>query len=167
MGRSISKPNNSASVVYLEANLQEFDYEFLLEDIKAEVAEVFPSFENCEKWIGNENRAVLENRHAFITVSEYCGVVAIALVPKNEEQEGNASLQALTSNWIKKVSWKFEDSLTRAFGESVIKPVGVFSNGETVYKREEEDEEDPFRNFGKVPNTEKAFMRFVARGMRK
>lgn len=148
MGRSVSTPSNCEAVAYrdisefgaifeelengdfdydnivdYDSELGRDDFEFFIDGIREEAKANWASFEDCETWVGNEDRAILENGHAYIGVSEYCGLASIWLVPKEGEFE------ELSAAWCATIAAKFE----RKFGEFV--KVGTFSNGESVYER--------------------------------
>ena len=112
----------------------EFDWEDFIEDIQETCKSLWKSFDDCDKWLGNEDRVLLENSLCYIGVSEYCGCAAIWIASKKEEllntghvlDEGTANL---CDGFIARIAPRFE----KTFGEFV--RVGTFSNGESVYKR--------------------------------
>lgn len=148
MGRSVSYPSDSVVVcyrdvssfgaVYAEDENGDFDYddivdidefearddfEFFVEDIRESVKSEWPSFYEEDGWIDREDRILLANGHAYVGVSEYCGLASIWLVPRESEHE------ELSAAWCASIENKFK----KLFGELV--KVGSFSNGESVYKK--------------------------------
>ena len=72
--------------------------------------------------VGHEDHAILENGHCYIGVSEYCGLVSIWLVPKDEYPD-------LSQKWCDQIGNKFYNLF------SEYKHVATFSNGEAIYER--------------------------------
>lgn len=111
-----------------DEDLGSMDWEDFILDIKECMKADFPSFEDCDKWVGNEDHAILENRFAYFGVSEYCGLVSMWLVLKDGDDYGDEQ-RGLKERWAKQVTPKFE----KRFGE--LRKLGTFSNGESVYER--------------------------------
>lgn len=125
MSRSVSVPRNAEVVCYQHRKFEdEFEWEDLVEDIRESCKSVWPSLEDCDEFLDREDHALLENRLVYIGVSEYCGLVAIWIVPK-EDYYGNE--KPLAFGWIGRISERFREM----FGELVCK--GRFSNGEAVF----------------------------------
>ena len=123
MARSVSIPSGALAVEYADAcEVDADDWGYLLEALQDVATECYPSLSACDEWLGREDRAVLENSHCYITVSEYCGLVALAIVPK----EGN-----LAERWCRQVDLAL---LVEVFGPRLISK-GRFSNGEQVFSR--------------------------------
>lgn len=123
MARSVSVPSGALAVEYADAcDVDADDWGYHLEALRDLAAERYPSLSACNEWLGREDRAVLENAHCYITVSEYCGLVAVAIVPK----EGN-----LAERWCSQVDLA---PLVEAFGPRLISK-GRFSNGEQAFFR--------------------------------
>lgn len=164
MGRSVSTPTNASWVTYQPVLFQDHDYgvqydeeqdcyvfsdgspvdeesyavffnfEDVIEWLQYAGKDRWPSFTECDKWIGDEDHAVLENDHAYLGVSEYCGMLSIWLVPKENEISDNVYYSGkdtfgLAMNWINQIGPKFADT----FGKYA--KVATFSNGEAVYER--------------------------------
>lgn len=127
MGRSVSVPSDAFAVSYQQFDGEEdFDWEFFIDDIKEQVKSEFPSFEDADFWLDREDHALLENRFAYFGVSEYCGLVSLWLVLKDELDDRD---YALAQGWANRVKSSFE----KKFG--TLRKVGSFSNGEGVYER--------------------------------
>ena len=145
MGRSVSVPRGATIVCYTplsyymshdEDSGECFgDYEYDVQEVIQErVKHKYPSFKNCDDWLGREDHAILKNDYAFIGVSEYCGLLSIWLVPHDlkgayySEERMKIGLQkrflTIIEPWFKKT---FED-LTK---------LGTASNGESFFKRRE------------------------------
>ena len=66
----------------------------------------------------------MANRHAWVGVSEYCGLVAFWIVAKDDTGH-----EALSERWVAQVA----DRFTSTF--STLNRLGTFSNGEGVFER--------------------------------
>lgn len=128
MGRSVSYPRN-AVVAYSTFEVDpHWDYqgewEDLVDGFRDQVAELFPSMERADKWLGREDHAVMANRHAWAGVSEYCGLVAFWIVAKDDTGH-----EALSERWVAQVAERFTSTF------STLNRLGTFSNGEGVFER--------------------------------
>ena len=122
MGRSVSVPTNAHTVCYRDVTTFEFHedwYEFV-DDIRREARQRWPSMTACDVWLDREDHAILENTHAYIGVSEYCGIASVWLVSKGE---------ALADAWCDKICNKFRE----LFKEYEL--IAVASNGEALFDR--------------------------------
>lgn len=133
MGRSVSTPHNATAVAYLNFEPEypddcQHDWDDLVEWIKDTAADRWPSLEDCDQWIGREDHAILENGHAYIGVSEYCGLVAVWLVPK-EDNGYSHDHSALADRWCSQIASRFRE----LFG--TLRSIGTASNGEQFFER--------------------------------
>ena len=126
MARSVSYASGSIAVCYRDIGYLEEDYQWrdFVEWVQDTALDNWPTFKDCDYWLGREDRAILENRWAYIGVSEYCGLASIWLVPK--EPEGQIGL---ASKWCQSIIPTFK----KTYGELV--KVTTFSNGEAIFKR--------------------------------
>lgn len=157
MGRSVSTPSNCQAVARkdtgyfgydyndekqaydFDAGYSEFqaedDYDFLKESIIESAQEQWPSFVVVnDKWLGREDRVLLENDLAYIGVSEYCGLTAVWLKSKFDELDGSyyaeeASRAPLSKNFVAQIEAKFMDM----FNE--YNKVGTFCNGDVLLEK--------------------------------
>lgn len=124
MARSVSIPYGALAVSYADASeLDQYDFDDAVSNLRWSLQKRYPSLRPCNEWIGREDRAVLENPYCHITVSEYCGLVAVCAVPKY----GNKA----SRDWCDKV--KLDDA-AGYFGPLLVSQ-GRFSNGEQVFRR--------------------------------
>lgn len=136
MGRSVSVPRNAVWTVYLDGSCEcePGDYcdcfEYLLDDIRQSIKGRYPSFEDSDCWLGREDHGVLENRHGHITVSEYCGLVALCFVPREEHYNDNAGSYALRQHFGEQI-----EAGVRKLYPGHLRKLGTFSNGESIYQR--------------------------------
>ena len=122
MGRSVMTHRNAIATVYLGSDWNDSedwddDVQYYFDTIHT----YFKSFRQTTRWEGNEMLVIAQNEHVFVTVSEYCGLVAICLVP----HEG----RTLAEPWCRRVASSFE----RLFS-SRLKLIGRASNGECFYE---------------------------------
>lgn len=100
--------------------------------LKDELQARFPSLTACDEWLGREDRAVLQNDHAYFGVSEYMGLVSVWAVPKQDDGWGQ-NMDGLHAHWTGLAEAKAKDAV-KAAGELLVK-VATFSNGEAVFQR--------------------------------
>ena len=129
MSRSVSYASGSVAVAYQTLQDQSEDDDFgaeifddVIEDIQEYAPTLWPSFEKTDKWLDREDHAILSNRHAYIGISEYCGLVSVWLVPRDEENN-------LANQWCASITKKFH----KAFG--TLNKIGTASNGEAFFER--------------------------------
>lgn len=138
MGRSVSVPSDAVATVYLACEIEdEWDWTDFIDDLQDTLIERFPSFDPCDRWVGREEKAVLENHHGKVVVAEYCGLVSVSLVPEeyssgysDDAQRGN-----LAEAWCNKVAGTFTTYLHDRYQHSSLQKLGTMSDGCGVYKR--------------------------------
>lgn len=123
MGRSVSTPSEASVVVYASFEGDSDDFNDCGDELQRLAMRKYPSLSRANRWIGRENHVVLENKHCSITVSEYCGLAAVAIVP-------GSGYGALSENWCDKVDLR---PLADCFGPRLIS-MGRFSNGEQIFQ---------------------------------
>jgi len=131
MGRSVSYPSDCSAVCFRSFECEgefdaEFELEYFVDWIKESATAKFPSLCECDKWLGREDHAILENDHACVGVSEYCGLVAIWLKAKDEYPNDHPEL---SRSWTDRVS----DTFHGLFAE--YRKLGHISNGEGVFEK--------------------------------
>ncbi len=156
MGRSVSTPSNCNTVAYkdvshmgyefdestneydtsdFDSTLSEIQWDDFVADINEQVLTHWSSFEAVKnKWLGREDRVLLENAFAYIGVSQYCGSAAIWLKSKRDELDGSYYVDEqrvanLSDAFCNKIAAKF----TSLFGE--YRKVGTFSNGVAAFEK--------------------------------
>jgi hypothetical protein len=124
MSRSVAVPSGAEKVAYAVMSPDDDSFHAFdeaVEDAVAVLQSKRPSLKVCDYWVGRESRAIVENDKCLVAVSEYCGVVSLACVPKADRfADYAASINLYPA--------------VECFGESIIK-LGTFSNGESVYER--------------------------------
>lgn len=125
MARTVSVPCGAVAVAYQDVTgYEEWEFEDYTEYLRETVKSHWPSFEDADGWLGREDAMLLENGHAYVGISEYCGLAAIWLVPKDDNEHPE-----LSESWCEKIADKFETLL----GE--YRKVGCASNGECFYEK--------------------------------
>lgn len=126
MGRSVSTPSGAAFVVYthLDSDLigdahDWFDYVCGLQEYWGAL---WPSLYAASEWLGREDKAIMQNRHAWLGVSEYCGLVALWGVPKDDTC-------GLALHWLAQCGARMQ----REYG--TLQRLGSMSNGVSVFRR--------------------------------
>lgn len=110
------------------------EWDYYVDDFRSMMKQAFPSLDECDKWVGREDHALLENQYAFFGVSEYCGLVSMWVQPKDPHYSENESWDARRDHWIAQIERKFHETANLCFG-TAIRKLGSFSNGEGVYER--------------------------------
>jgi len=141
MGRSVSTASGAVETCFLDFSEDLCDevcgpenWDCIVESIQGVLTERFPSLSECDRWVDREDRAILENDHASVVVSEYCGTVALCLVPKEDDGYGDPTSN-LHQHWCGQIGPAFRRTVAKAFPESAMVRIGTFSNGESVYRR--------------------------------
>ena len=137
MGRSVSFP---AGAIVAFATLEveypddwEFEFDWLVDDLRSRAATAFPSLKDRDGWRGREDRIVMRNALADFGVSTYCGLIAIWIVEREDAAYLDADWRIARSprarRWLSQIAPRF-DAL---FGEFDL--VGRLSNGESIFRR--------------------------------
>lgn len=140
MGRSVSSPHNVAVVLYsvlpedFDSDMWQDECERFVESVQRRFKSMYAiDWRSRHAWVGREDRALCENSFAYIGVSEYCGLVALWILPKDPDWYANAGWEALRDNWIESVRGSFEKITDGWFGRAC-QHVATASNGEAFYK---------------------------------
>lgn len=135
MGRSVSVPQHAAVVVYAHFERDAEDdwaWDDFTQDLTAALKRAFPSLLDCSDWIGREDHGVLRNNHAHVTLSEYCGLIAVCLVPRGYDYDDPT---VLAHNWCAVVEDKFRAVVAETAPGPVLKRIATASNGEAFFER--------------------------------
>lgn len=133
MGRSVSTPPNATVVAYAMAYVADLELgedqyeenENPVPDIQDVCKTFWPSLRTCDEWLDREDHAILENAVAYVGVSEYCGLVAVWILPKCDANGHNN----LGEQWAINIAPSFLHQF------STLKRLGTMSNGQSVYER--------------------------------
>ena len=102
------------------------DWDFIVEDFREQVLAHYPSARTSDGWIGREDRIVAMNGYARFGLSEYCGCIAYWVVLRDTidpDREG------LAQRWFDQIKAGFKQRF------ATLVRLGVFSNGESIYRR--------------------------------
>lgn len=130
MARSVYVPSRAVQVAYADAGWMEdsYDWDDAVDNAVALMMAKYPSLDkpNEGRFIGREGNVLLENMLVSIVVSEYCGLVAISVVPE-------AGYPGLAERFANKIDIS---SAVECFGQQLISR-GRFSNGEQIFDRKQ------------------------------
>lgn len=134
MARSVSTPGDAVYVAYqaFECEDDDFasdDFSDGIDNLRYALKAAFPSTYDADWWSGRENHIVAENDFAAFGVSEYCGLVAIWVVPKPQDGATNG----LRNRWLSSIQQKFRTAVAGCFGVDLLR-TGVASNGEAFFQ---------------------------------
>ena len=133
MGRGISCPVDTLWEAFRLIGEQTEDddwYEDLCYDYEIGAKEIFPSLSDVRnKWVGREDKVLLENDLIYFGVSVYGGMSAIWIVAKCDHHPYTPeSTRPLAEHLVRQCSEK----LNHRFGQYCLE--GVMSNGEQVFR---------------------------------
>ena len=134
MSRSVAVPSDAIVAFQIWTDWADEDacddisdrFDDLREFIQAEVLHRWPSFIKTDRWIGREYHALAYNKLCWVGMSEYCGQIAIWMIPKG----GSNTPMAV------KFMERVENNFVKVFGRYRL--IGHFSNGEAVFEKMEE-----------------------------
>lgn len=110
---------------------RDWDWNDFIDGLKEIITGLFPSMYTVDKWDGQELHRILENGHARIVVSEYCGCISISLAVRDDIEH-----DTLAGCWVLAAGKKFYGGLKKAYPSDFMVKMGTFSNGESVYRKE-------------------------------
>jgi hypothetical protein len=124
MSRSVNQLSGAQAVAFLSAHEEtENSWEYFQEDITEQLKSLFPSLEDADRWEDNETHIILNNDHAEIAISEYCGLVSVSL---RAIEDWDGTRDGLHQQWVQQVQDKF-------LSIGTLKHQGTFINGEAVF----------------------------------
>lgn len=132
MSRTVSVPHNAVAVAYNELDIEYNDpwsFEDYVEWFREGCFDLWPSLLPASYWIGRELKVLAVNAHAQIGLSEYCGLVALWVVPQDDDQWYGLDRNGLHQHWCQQIAPKFVKTF------STLVHIATFSNGEAVYRR--------------------------------
>jgi hypothetical protein len=100
------------------------------EDLTESLIAYYPSLTPCDKWLGrgrSEDHAILENDLVYIGVSEYCRLVSLWVIAKENDYTTARDLN-MANGFISRIKPGFEAT----FGE--LQSMGRASNGEQFFR---------------------------------
>lgn len=127
--------NRIADIQY-DDNVTRMNWEDDMANLSIALRAAFPSLRECDRWLGDEDHVVAENALAAVTVSEYCGLVAVCLVPERRDRYGARDDDPLSLGWIALVTDQFRQIVADTFGTELAY-LGTASNGEAAFRKVE------------------------------
>jgi hypothetical protein len=116
-----------------EHNIVEYDSDDFQNDLMwftEQVQEMWPSLSKTDSWLDREVHVVLENSLVEVSVSEYCGLVALSVAPK-EGYYADAEYPGLSQHWADQIKSRFMDKFSQ------YNRVGGFNDGTSLYEKAE------------------------------
>ena len=130
MARSVSVPCNAQYVAYQAFDGDDFDWH--VDDLRSAITDAFPYVTEDSEWVGREDRAIASNQYAYFGVSEYCGLVSVWVVPR-ENDYADDGRYGLRNHWISQIETKFRKTVAGCFGTDLYRQA-TFSNGEAFFQ---------------------------------
>jgi len=132
MGRSISTHRNAYTTFFTtfdyddDEDYSQYAWDSFVNCVRDILSKKYKSLQNADRWVDREDHIILENSVAEISISEYCGGVAICLAPRDTDNP-------LHEGWCGQIYKGFHDILNKCF--QGYHKIGCFSNGEGVYEK--------------------------------
>ena len=129
MSRSVSVPSNAEAVAYTAIdpdNVEDFQDE-VIDPLVYSLKKAFPSLYHDDQWLDREDHVIARNRHGLFGISEYCGLLAVWIVPADEDSN-------LSAPWCARAEAKLGAVVADVFG-SQLRRVATASNGESFFER--------------------------------
>lgn len=129
MGRSVSVPHYAEAVAYAAIdpdNVEDFESE-VIDPLRYALKKAFPSLHDDNEWLDREDHVILRNRLGLFGISEYCGLLAIWIVPADEDSN-------LSAPWCARAEAKLGAVVADVFGQR-LRRVATASNGEVFFER--------------------------------
>jgi len=149
MGRSVSCLRYFQERTFIDVSDYEDSYQWkdLLNDLRAEIGEKYPSMITVDRWEDREDHIFLENSLAEIAISEFGGLACISIRPKElTDIYGNETGTGFGGKWIAQTWGGLKEIIAGIAGKLYIK-TGAFSNGEGVYVEDRLPEQGKPRSF--------------------
>lgn len=139
MGRSVCYLSRAIHVTYINRQDDEPDettdyyiaqenWQWFKDGLVETIQEVCPSLDEGKRWDGRETLIFLENDHAELGLSEYCGLVSVSI----RVHEGYYTKENLAQHWINQVWPKILTALDKRY--HTLNKVATFSNGEGIFE---------------------------------
>jgi hypothetical protein len=149
MGRSVNYLNRALLISYFEwptlwiyneeTGIDENSDELMdgyevRQDIQESIISEFPEYEYSKKWDNNETAIILTGYGTEIGLSEYCGLATLSIrIDENllayyEQDEYNEQYDKIEA-------WINENWAKISAGYNEYNKIGTFSNGESVYEK--------------------------------
>ena len=128
MARSVSVPSDAQRVLYV--SLADFEDHHDLEDALADfihtLCKRYPSLQPARYWHGREDLVLAENDHARLGVSEYCGLGAVWVAPKQANRT--------CCTWVDSMKRDFMLTAVHMHLGQPLRRIATASNGEAFFE---------------------------------
>ena len=131
MGRSVSVPSRAEAIAYAAIDpddIDDFESE-VIDPLRYALNKAFPSLYDDNEWLDREDHVIARNRLGLFGISEYCGLLAVWIVPADEDSN-------LSAPWCARAEAKLGAVVQDVFGLR-LRSVGRASNGEQFFERVE------------------------------
>ena len=144
MSRSVPTHPNSIATVFLAPDWDDELWLTLIEDLRNILTGEagvdsglllnekpftgFDGYNDASRWVSREDKVILEGELTEISVSEYLGVVSVCLAPLDPDEPSHRHACEHAAPY-------FNALLKAAYPDTFLRKVGTFSNGESVYER--------------------------------
>lgn len=126
-------PECGADMFDYDGDVARDEFQYLVDDVRREFRNRLPSMMSCDRWATgcgamNELHCIVANELCDVYISEYCGMVAISVVPTGyDDCDGNT--HGLAVHWCATHASDVLDQF------SEYSRLGTMSNGEQVFQR--------------------------------
>ena len=103
--------------IITDYDMQRDDFESSLYEFKDSFMEKYPSFNSCEKWISNQEKAVLENKLFYIAIEDNQWSMAIKLIQKEQDYYADGNMYNLQKRHYQNYLDGIRDTLFEQFEE--------------------------------------------------
>ena len=128
MGRTVAQHPYQIVTAFTHVEQDEdfscWEWEELMSNWREQMQEFWPSLTRADSWEHRECRIIAENQHCKVSVSEYCGLVAICLIPKVDDP----ATMGMAYRWCQSIAPKFKEEF------STLRHIGSASNGEAFFQ---------------------------------
>ena len=108
----------------------QWNWDFYMGELRDRLTARYPSLSKSDRWAGREDRVILANYRADITVSEYCGLVAVCLVPADSDYV----VPDIATHWCEQIEQGFRKVVAEVFG-CTLRKIATASNGEAFFEQ--------------------------------
>ena len=140
MSRSVSRPSNAQVVAFAciesedDDDLNQMNWDDTIENLVTELLAAFPGLRKVDRWLDREDHVIAENGLAAFGISEYCGLVAVWIVPDKYELGCKVDDHPLSVKWIASIEKQFHKIVAQVFGFE-LRHIATASNGEAFFER--------------------------------
>lgn len=120
MGRSVSTHRHAVATAFIQHEGDQDDWFDFIDNLRDTLTSRYPTLSNADRWQDREDHIIMDNRMCEVSVSEYCGLVAVCLAPQDPDS-------ALCIGWCERAADGFRKLIESNYGG--LRRVGTFSNG--------------------------------------